>query len=51
MYPKMTKETFKSFEDYKKEVFESAVKVATNKTPEEITEEMLAVISSHKKRQ
>lgn len=46
LYPKMTKDTFTSFEDYKKELFKPNVK-HTEKTAEEITEEMMAVVSVH----
>ena len=50
LYPKMTKDTFTSFEDYKKELFKPSVK-HTEKTAEEIMDEMMKVISEHEKRQ
>ena len=42
----MTKDTFTSFEDYKKELFKPSIK-HTKKTAEEITKEMMAVVSAH----
>jgi len=48
LWPRMTKETFKSFEDYKKELFRPQVR-HTEKTSEEIMKELMPVISGHEK--
>jgi hypothetical protein len=48
LYPRMNKENFMSFEDFKKEVIKSAVRVS-NKTKEEIEEEMLKIVALDKR--
>ena len=48
LWPRMTKETFKSFEDYKKELFRPQIR-HTEKTSEQIMNEMMPVISGHEK--
>ena len=48
LYPKMTKEDFMSFEDFKKEVIKPVVRTS-NKTREEIEEEMLKIVALDKR--
>ena len=49
LYPNMDKNTFKSFEQYKTELFKPVTKT-TEKTSEQIMQEMKKVISQHEGR-
>ena len=46
LWPRMTKETFQSFEDYKKALFKPWVKV-TEKSSQEIVDEFKLIIEKH----
>ena len=46
LWPRMTKETFKSFEDYKKDLFKPQVKVSA-KSSQEIVDEFKLIIAQH----
>ncbi|MBC2721840.1 hypothetical protein [Desulfosporosinus sp.] len=46
LYPKMNKDNFESFEDYKNRAIKSVVR-ATEKTSEEIISELMPVIAAH----
>ena len=46
LYPRMNKDNFESFEDYKKRALRSVVR-ATEKTSEEIVAELIPVIKAH----
>lgn len=48
LYPKMNKDNFESFEDYKKRAAKNTPR-ATELTEEDIMAEMLPIVAAHKK--